>query len=61
MTFMTPEQRQGMFDDGHTKACVDYWRDVMTADVLKERWDHWAVPECLACDMRRLNNGVYES
>ena len=38
---------------GHTDECIAYWRDVMTAASIRERWDHWDVPPCRACDLRR--------
>jgi len=53
MARMTPEERKKMVDEGHTEECIDYWRDVMLADSIQERWDHWPAPSCLTCDMRR--------
>ncbi len=53
MARMTPEERQSMTEDGHTERCIDYWRDVMLADLIQERWDHWTAPKCPACDKRR--------
>jgi hypothetical protein len=50
---MSPEEQQIMLDEGHTTPCVTYWRDVMTADAIGERWDHWAVPPCPVCAKRR--------
>jgi hypothetical protein len=60
MPLMSRDEKRNMLAEGHTKKCVAYWRDVMAADMLKERWDHWDVPSCPACDMRRSVNQVFK-
>jgi hypothetical protein len=59
MAIMTRKEQREMLEEGHTEKCVAYWRDVMTADTLGERWDHWLVPTCPVCDMRRSVNEIF--
>jgi hypothetical protein len=56
MMMMSLEEQEKLLYEGHTSECVAYWRDVMTADAIGERSDHWVVPKCPACDMRRAVN-----
>lgn len=50
---MTDEERQYLVDNGHNEECIEFWNDVMVMEAIGERWDHWTLPQCSACEERR--------
>jgi hypothetical protein len=40
-------------EHGHTTECAEFWAAVLVMDKIGERWDHWSLPNCAACDKRR--------